>query len=112
MYLHQAESELARVSEIASNTLRFYQDPKGLSRVGLKGLLDSVVGLFQGRIAVRGVELDLVCRGDAENFASQGELRQVLVTSSETRWMPCPMAAGFGFTAVRSRSRSGKEIRR
>lgn len=78
-YLLQAESELARVSEIASNTLRFYRDPKGPSRVGMKALIDSVVSLFQGRIAVRGVEIDLVCTGDTEITASQGELRQVLV---------------------------------
>lgn len=78
-HLHQAESELARVSEIASNTLRFYRDPRGPSRVGLKPLIDSVVGLFRGRIAIRGVELDLVCAEDAEVTTSQGELRQVLV---------------------------------
>lgn len=78
-FLVTAESELARVSEIASNTLRFYRDPKGLSRVGLIPLLQSVVGLFQGRLAVRGIELNMDCEAGAEVTASQGELRQVLV---------------------------------
>ena len=78
-YLLTAESELARVSEIAANTLRFYRDPKGKSRVGLSPLLHSVVGLFQGRIVVRGIELQVRCEDAAEVTASQGELRQVLV---------------------------------
>lgn len=78
-YLLTAESELARVSEIASNTLRFYRDPKGQSRVGLTPLLQSVVGLYQGRLAVRRIEVDMKCEEGAEVTASQGELRQVLV---------------------------------
>ena len=78
-YLRTAESELARASEIAANTLRFYRDPKGLSRVGLGPLLQSVVGLFQGRLAIRGIELNLTCEEGVEVTASQGELRQVLV---------------------------------
>lgn len=78
-YLRVAESELARASEIAANTLRFYRDPKGQSRVGLTPLLESVLGLFKGRLAVRGVELDMVCEEGAEVTASQGELTQVLV---------------------------------
>ncbi len=78
-FLQMAESELARVSEIASNTLRFYRDPKGQSRVGLTALIQSVLGLYQGRIAIRGIELDLACEEDISVIASQGELRQVLV---------------------------------
>lgn len=78
-YLRMAESELARASEIASNTLRFYRDPKGQTRVGLTALIQSVVGLFQGRLAIRGVDLSLSCQEGAEVTATQGELRQVLV---------------------------------
>lgn len=78
-YLKAAESELARVSEIASNTLRFYRDPKGISRVGISGLIQSVMGLFQGRIAIRGIEIDLSCEEGTEVNGYQGELRQVLV---------------------------------
>lgn len=78
-YLHLAESELARVSEIASNTLRFYRDPKGITDVDVPGLTHSVIGLFQGRMAVRGVELDYRCTQPMNIAAMQGELRQVLV---------------------------------
>lgn len=78
-YLRAAEAEVARVSEIASNTLRFYRDPAGVSRVGISALIQSVTGLFQGRIALRGVALDVRCQEGAEVLASQGELRQVLV---------------------------------
>lgn len=78
-YLRGAESELARVSEIASNTLRFHRDPKGISRVGMSALIQSVMGLFQRRIAIRGVEIDLSCDEEIEVKAYQGELRQVLV---------------------------------
>ena len=78
-YLRTAESELARASEIASNTLRFYRDPKGQTRIGLSALIQSVLGLFQGRLAIRGVDLNLSCDDAAEVTATQGELRQVLV---------------------------------
>lgn len=78
-YVRAAELELARVSEIASNTLRFYRDPKGVVRVGMSALIQSVMGLFQGRVALRGVDLDVDCENGAEVMAYQGELRQVLV---------------------------------
>lgn len=51
-----AESEPSRVSEIASNTLRFYRDPKGITKVDTSGLAQSVLGLFRDRMAIRGVE--------------------------------------------------------
>ncbi len=79
VFLDTAESELARASEIAANTLRFYRDPKGQSRVGLTPLIQSVVGLFQGRMALRGIKLDISCEEGTEVTASQGELRQILV---------------------------------
>ena len=78
-YLKQAEAELARVSEIATNTLRFYKDPKGTATVNILLLVQSVVALFRGKTDVHRLEVE--CRCDRESFVltSAGELRQVLV---------------------------------
>lgn len=103
-YLQTAESELARVSEIASHTLRFYRDPKGLSRVGIGSLIDSVLGLYQGRFTIRGVELDLACEKDIAVVASQGELRQVLVNLVGNALDAMPDG---GRLSIRSRSFKG-----
>ena len=57
-YIAQAEGELGRVSEIASNTLRFYQDPAGSTSCDLVEVVDSVVTLFRGRMKLAGVTLE------------------------------------------------------
>lgn len=78
-YLKQAETELARVTEIATNTLRFQRDPKEPVKVNVSGLLHSVLTLFHGRLAVHGVKVDFDCSSSLHVFTQQGQLRQVLV---------------------------------
>lgn len=78
-YLGMAEEEIRRVTEIATQTLRFYRDPSGPTACELATLLDSVLTMFHGRLnlltvsVVRKYAPQCVVRG------SQGELRQVLV---------------------------------
>jgi PAS domain S-box-containing protein len=78
-YLQQARDELARVSEIASSTLRFYRDPVGITDFDIAELARSVLVLFHGRIAVQQVQVETDLPSGIFVSAPQGELRQVCV---------------------------------
>ncbi len=77
-YLDQADSELARVSEIATNTLSFHRDPAGVTDVNVLRLIQSVLTLFQGRIRLSRIRVTLEVE-ETHVQAAQGELRQVFV---------------------------------
>jgi signal transduction histidine kinase len=76
-YAKMAEHEVARVSEIAQQTLRFYRQSTLPSRASLCELMDSVLMLYQGRLMTLqiAVEKRYVCEGHLFCFA--GELRQL-----------------------------------
>jgi signal transduction histidine kinase len=78
-YLALAEQEIKRVSEIATQTLRFYRDPSGPTRCDLMTLLESVLTLFQGRAHLLRVHIETRFGADCRVTGSQGELRQVFV---------------------------------
>jgi PAS domain S-box-containing protein len=74
-----AQEELARVSQIATQTLRFHKQSGSRSEVDLESVTDSVLGLYRGRLQNSGIHtindscncLPLLCY--------ENELRQVLV---------------------------------
>ena len=76
-YLTTAQQELARVSEIASQTLTHnrQQDIKGSASIS--ALLDSVLVLYQGRIAGSNTKIDRRYRNGVPLTCRPGELRQV-----------------------------------
>jgi signal transduction histidine kinase len=76
-YLSQAERELARVSEITKHTLRFYKEPTNPVNVEVSTVVDSVVNLYQSRLAAAGVDVE-VRVPKAGIHGNQGELRQIL----------------------------------
>jgi signal transduction histidine kinase len=78
-YISQAENEISRVSEIANNTLRFYDDPSGTTSFDLNELVQSVVILFQGRISALQIKVESDLPPGIKVLAPQGELRQVIV---------------------------------
>lgn len=78
-FLATAEAELARVSEITANTLRFYRDPVGITQVHVPSLIRSVLSLFHGRMAIKKIVLSQKLEDDVWLATAQGELRQVLV---------------------------------
>jgi signal transduction histidine kinase len=73
-----AEGELSRVSEIATNTLRFYQDPTGITLCDLAELADTAINLFKGRIATSRVTVESALPRGVLVLAPPGELRQVI----------------------------------
>jgi PAS domain S-box-containing protein len=78
-YLLLAEEEVKRVSEIATQTLRFYRDPSGPTNCDLTMLLESVLTLFNGRAHLLGIEPQTRFAEGCWLYGSQGELRQVFV---------------------------------
>ncbi|MGB9121343.1 MAG: ATP-binding protein, partial [Candidatus Angelobacter sp.] len=76
-FTHLAQQELARVSQIATQTLRFYRQPTARTAVRVAEQLDSVLKLYQGRLASAGVEVVRDYRASAPLLAFEGELRQV-----------------------------------
>ena len=76
-YVLTAQAELARVSEITQQTLRFYRQSTHPSRTNVADLLDSVNKLYQSRIGSAQVSVSRRFRPGAEVFGFNGELRQV-----------------------------------
>lgn len=77
-YLRLAEQELARVTEITKQTLKFYREPSHLGQADVAEVFESVLQLYAGKIAARNVrvykELDRI----QPITAGAGELRQLL----------------------------------
>ena len=77
-YLHAAEKELARVGDIATQTLRFYRQSYAAVNTRVSELMDSVLNVYQSRLQAANVNIvrdyddvnDLKCMS--------GEIRQVL----------------------------------
>ncbi len=78
-YLAIAEQEISRVSEISTQTLRFYRDPSGPTICDIPGILHSVLTLFHGRMNLLQVEPKTCFVENTSVLGSQGELRQVFV---------------------------------
>jgi PAS domain S-box-containing protein len=76
-FVEQAEQELARVSHIATQTLRFYRQSTKPTSVDMPSLLDSVLSLHRGRFANMQVEVVRQYRTNAQLLCFEGELRQV-----------------------------------
>lgn len=76
--LSSAQSELARVSHIATQTLNFHRHSTQPVPVRTAEILESVVSLFSTRLSAPELHIELQCRSDATVTAYPGELRQVL----------------------------------
>jgi signal transduction histidine kinase len=77
--LSDAEQELARVTEITKQTLRFYREPAQPVATEVAAVLDSVVKLYRSRLTAAGVKVQREIRAEgAMVLSSPGELRQVV----------------------------------
>jgi C4-dicarboxylate-specific signal transduction histidine kinase len=78
-YLAEAEEELARVTEITKQTLRFYREPSTPSATAVSIVLDSVLTLHGSRLRAAGVAVQREVRSEsAMVLSTPGELRQVM----------------------------------
>jgi signal transduction histidine kinase len=76
-YLAAAQQELARVSNIATQTLRFHRQSTNPRETSMQELLESVIALFQGRISAAAINVKRDFRTDRKIMAFGADLRQV-----------------------------------
>ena len=77
-YVAVAQTELARVTEITMQTLRFHRQSSRSVEVDMADLVRSVVALNTGRLLVRRVLVEWRLRAVAKVWCLEGEMRQVL----------------------------------
>ncbi len=77
-YLDMASQELARVSQIAGQTLRFHRQSTRPRSVTPQGLLEPVLALYQGRMINAAVATRTEYRGEPHFTCYEGDIRQVL----------------------------------
>jgi signal transduction histidine kinase len=79
MLLAEAEQELARVTEITKQTLRFYREPAQPTSTDVGQVVESVLKLYGSRIRAAKVTAHANVVGDSPTVLSTpGELRQVV----------------------------------
>ena len=77
-YLETAEQELARVSAIANQTLRFHRQASKPVQVSANDLLETVMAIYQGRLNTAGIVVEQRHRPARSIRCMDGEIRQVL----------------------------------
>ncbi len=79
IYVEQAEEELRRVSQIASQTLRFQRHAVKAVPVTARQLIDPVVAMYQGRLKHTRIEISVDYRDDQNAvMVLEGDVRQIL----------------------------------
>ena len=77
-YVHMAQSELSRVSQIATQTLRFHRQAVAPTPVTAADLVDAVIRLYTGRLANSHIKVDLRYRTKTRVLCFENDIRQVL----------------------------------
>ncbi len=78
LYVHMAQSELSRVSQIATQTLRFHRQAVAATLVTPRDLVGAVVQLYAGRLANSGIRVEAQYRTDTHILCFENDIRQVL----------------------------------
>jgi PAS domain S-box-containing protein len=74
----QAEEEIQRAAQIASNTLKFHKELTRPAPINVVQLVESVLALFKGKLAASKVAVEVEPIGKPELICFAGEIRQVL----------------------------------
>ena len=77
-YARIAQDELARVTEITVQTLRFHRQQTRPSKVDLADLLRTVMALYTGRLLVRDISVEMKLIAAPSVLCLEGEIRQVV----------------------------------
>jgi PAS domain S-box-containing protein len=77
-YLKSAEEELARVSQIASQALRFHKQQSSAMPTDMVEMLDSVLTLYRGKLARNKIQVKLETEDCPHLVCYAGEIRQLL----------------------------------
>jgi signal transduction histidine kinase len=77
-YVQIAQSELSRVCQIATQTLRFHRQAVSATRVTAKDLVDAVLNLYQGRLLNSGIQVETDFLISRPILCFENDIRQVL----------------------------------
>lgn len=77
-YAQTAMDELARVSEIVTQTLRFHREPNKPVMVQVSEIVDSALVLYQARLTSARIVIEKDFRESQPVLARSGELRQLI----------------------------------
>jgi PAS domain S-box-containing protein len=77
-YAEIAQEELARVTEITLQTLRFHRQQSKAAAIDIGELLRTVMSLYTGRLLVRNVNVELRLMEVPRVVCLEGEIRQVV----------------------------------
>ncbi len=78
VYVQMAQSELSRVSQIATQTLRFHRQAVAPTLVTAAELVSAVVRLYTGRLANSNIQVDAKYLTDTPILCFENDIRQVL----------------------------------
>jgi PAS domain S-box-containing protein len=78
IYVNMAQSELSRVSQIATQTLRFHRQAVAPTEVTPAELVDAVVRLYTGRLANSNIRVDAKYLTQTRILCFENDIRQVL----------------------------------
>ncbi len=78
VYVNMAQSELSRVSQIATQTLRFHRQAVRPTSVTAAQLVDAVLNLYQGRLANSGIHVEASYSTSTSILCFENDIRQVL----------------------------------
>ena len=77
-YIYLAQAELARVCQIATQTLRFHRQSVKATRVAPKDLVGAVLALYQGRLNNSGIRIEARYSATSTIVCFENDIRQVL----------------------------------
>lgn len=77
-YVHTAQSELSRVCQIATQTLRFHRQAVRATNVSAADLVDAVLRLYQGRLVNSGIVVEASYATATRILCFENDIRQVL----------------------------------
>ncbi len=77
-YVHMAQAELSRVSQIATQTLRFHRQAVRPTHVTAADLVNAVLNLYQGRLTNSGITVDASFASTSPILCFENDIRQVL----------------------------------
>ena len=77
-YLATAESEIARVSHIAKQTLGFYHEHSAASLISVSELVQHAIAVYEPRCALNGIAIERSLRSTSKILLRRGEMMQVV----------------------------------
>ena len=77
-FIELAQSELARVSEIAKQALRFHRQAVSATSVTAESLVGAVLNLYRGRLLNSSITIDASYQSETPILCFENDIRQVL----------------------------------